>query len=48
MFAGEVERVEITHKAQGREAFAACALKALSWAKGKAPGLYNMRDVLFS
>lgn len=48
MFAGEVERVEITHKAQGREAFAAGALKALSWAKGKAPGLYNMRDVLFS
>ena len=46
MFAGEVERVELTHKAQGREAFAAGALKALSWAKGKAPGIYSMRDVL--
>jgi len=46
MFAGEVERVELTHKAQGREAFAAGALKALTWAKGKAPGLYTMRDVL--
>jgi len=46
MFAGDVERVEITHKAQGREAFAAGALKALSWAKGRNPGLYTMRDVL--
>jgi 4-hydroxy-tetrahydrodipicolinate reductase len=46
MFAGDVERVELTHKAQGREAFAAGALKALQWASGKAPGLYNMRNVL--
>ena len=46
MFAGDVERVEITHKAQGREAFAAGALRALSWAKGKNPGIYTMRDVL--
>ena len=46
MFAGDVERVELTHKAQGREAFAAGALKALKWAKGRNPGLYTMRDVL--
>ena len=46
MFAGDVERVELTHKAQGREAFAAGALKALAWAKDRKPGLYNMRDVL--
>ena len=46
MFAGDVERVEITHRAQGREAFAAGALKALEWAKGQAPGIYTMRDVL--
>ena len=46
MFAGDVERVELTHKAQGREAFAAGALKALAWAKGKQPGIYSMRDVL--
>ena len=46
MFAGEVERVELTHKAQGREAFAAGALKALKWAAGRKPGVYNMRDVL--
>ena len=46
MFAGDVERVELTHKAQGREAFAAGALKALRWAKGRNPGIYTMRDVL--
>ncbi len=46
MFAGDVERVEITHKAQGREAFAAGALRAAQWACGKAPGKYTMRDVL--
>ena len=46
MFAGDVERIELTHRAQGREAFAAGALKALRWAKGRAPGLYTMRDVL--
>ena len=46
MFAGDVERVELTHKAQSREAFAAGALKAAKWAKGKNPGLYTMMDVL--
>ena len=46
MFAGEVERVELTHKAQGREAFAAGALKALEWAAKRPAGLYAMRDVL--
>ena len=46
MFAGDVERVEITHRAQSREAFAAGALRAAEWTAGKAPGLYSMRDVL--
>ena len=46
MFAGDVERVEIVHKAQGREAFAAGALRAAKWAAGRAPGKYDMRDVL--
>ena len=46
MFAGELERVELVHRAQSREAFAAGALKALVWAKGRACGLYSMRDVL--
>ena len=46
MFAGDVERVELTHKAQSREAFAAGALRALAWAKGRPAGIYSMRDVL--
>ena len=46
MFAGDLERVEITHKAQDRAAFAAGALQALKWAKGKPAGIYTMRHVL--
>lgn len=46
MFAGDVERVEIVHRAQSREAFAAGALKAAEWTQDRAPGLYSMRDVL--
>ena len=46
MFAGDVERIELTHKAQSREAFAAGALRALAWAKGRKPGIYTMRNVL--
>ena len=46
MFAGEVERVELTHRAQSREAFAAGARKAAQWAAGRQPGIYTMRDVL--
>lgn len=46
MFAGDVERIELTHRAQSREAFAAGALAALKWAKGREPGIYSMRDVL--
>ena len=46
MFAGELERVEITHKAQDRAAFAAGALQALKWAAGRPAGIYTMRHVL--
>ena len=46
MFAGDVERIELTHRAQSREAFAAGALRAVAWAAGKKPGVYNMRHVL--
>ena len=46
MFAGELERVELTHKAQDRAAFAAGALKAIAWAKNCPPGIYTMQDVL--
>jgi 4-hydroxy-tetrahydrodipicolinate reductase len=46
MFAGEVERIEITHKAQDRALFAQGALTAALWARGRKPGLYSMADVL--
>lgn len=46
VFAGELERVELVHKAQSREAFAAGAIKALLWAKGRKSGRYTMSDVL--
>ena len=46
MFAADEERVEITHKAVSRAAFAKGALKAAQWLEGRAPGLYNMRHVL--
>ncbi len=46
MFAADEERVEITHKAVSRAAFAKGALKAGLWLQGRTPGLYNMRHVL--
>ena len=46
MFLGEGERVEITHKASSRQNFARGAVRAAAWLKGRAPGLYSMREVL--
>jgi 4-hydroxy-tetrahydrodipicolinate reductase len=46
IFAGENERVEITHKAADRSIFAKGAVRAALWGKGKPPGLYTMADVL--
>jgi len=46
IFAGDGERLELTHRAGGREIFAKGAVRAALWAIGKPPGLYNMRDVL--
>lgn len=46
IFAAMGERVELTHKASSRETFARGALRAAVWAHGKAPGLYDMQDVL--
>ena len=45
-FYGIGERVELSHRAQSRECFAAGALRAAAWLGGRAPGLYTMRDVL--
>ena len=45
-FAGEGERLEITHRASSREQFARGALRAARWVVGHPPGLYDMQDVL--
>ena len=46
MFAGEAERIELSHRATDRAVFARGAVDAARWAHGKPPGLYSMRDVL--
>ncbi len=46
IFANVGERVELTHKASSRDTFANGALRAAQWVAGKAPGLYDMQDVL--
>lgn len=45
-FAGEGERIELTHRAEDRAVFAKGALKAALWGQGKGPGLFDMQDVL--
>lgn len=46
IFAGDGERIELTHKASNRSIFARGAVKAALWASGKKPGFYSMGDVL--
>ena len=46
IFAGQGERVELTHKASSRETFANGALRAAQWVVKQKPGLYDMQDVL--
>ena len=46
IFAGPGERLEIAHRAGGREIFARGAVRAALWARGKPAGLYSMGDVL--
>ena len=46
MFAGEGERLELTHKASDRRIYARGALRAARWAVGRPAGLYGMADVL--
>ena len=46
IFAGEGERIEVTHKAADRSIFAHGAIKAALWGRGKGPGLFAMTDVL--
>lgn len=46
LFAADGERIELTHKASGRDALARGALLAARWVAGRKPGLYDMQDVL--
>ncbi len=46
VFAGNSERIELTHKAESRTLFASGAVKAALWAMDKKPGYYSMMDVL--
>lgn len=46
VFAGEGERIVLSHLAEDRALFARGALKAARWAQGRKPGLYSMADVL--
>jgi 4-hydroxy-tetrahydrodipicolinate reductase len=47
MFAGQGERIELTHRAHSRAAFARGALLAARWlAEGRPPGRYSLRDAL--
>lgn len=43
---GKGERLELTHRAQSRKAFAKGALLAARWIHGKPAGMYTMADVL--
>jgi 4-hydroxy-tetrahydrodipicolinate reductase len=44
--AGNNERIELVHRAGSRQTFASGALRAATWLSTRAPGLYEMDDVL--
>ena len=46
IFAGAMERIELTHRAEDRTMFAQGAVKAALWARQQKPGFYSMADVL--
>jgi 4-hydroxy-tetrahydrodipicolinate reductase len=46
MFAADGERIVLRHVASDRSVFARGALKAALWGQGRAPGSYDMVDVL--
>lgn len=46
IFAGDSERIELTHRAESRSLFANGAVKAALWGMDKKPGYYSMLDVL--
>jgi 4-hydroxy-tetrahydrodipicolinate reductase len=46
LFADVGERIEISHRASSRMTFAKGAVRAATWVKSHAPGLFDMQDVL--
>lgn len=46
-FFGQLEEIELRHRADSREIFARGALRAAAFAVKAQPGLYSMEDVLF-
>ncbi len=46
IFASEAERIELSHRATGRQIFSSGAVRAAVWAKSQQHGLYDMADVL--
>ncbi|MGN0995666.1 MAG: 4-hydroxy-tetrahydrodipicolinate reductase [Candidatus Ventricola sp.] len=46
-FFGQLEELELRHRADSREIFARGALQAAAFAAAAGPGLYDMEDVLF-
>jgi 4-hydroxy-tetrahydrodipicolinate reductase len=46
LFLGDMERVEVVHRASDRALFASGALRAARWVAGRPPGRYSMLDVL--
>jgi 4-hydroxy-tetrahydrodipicolinate reductase len=46
LFAGEGERIEISHKSSSRQSYAQGSLRAARFLQGQNSGLYDMQDVL--
>lgn len=45
-FVGQGERLELAHRSATRDHFARGSVRAAVWARGQAPGLYDMQQVL--
>ena len=46
IFAGDGERITLSHSAEGRDIFARGAVRAARWLAGKPPGHYAMADMV--
>jgi 4-hydroxy-tetrahydrodipicolinate reductase len=46
LFAGDGERIEISHKSSSRQSYAQGSLRAARFLQNKSSGLYDMQDVL--